>query len=131
VCALMLVVSALAVLWLLRQLDPVPAEREIILEGASPEEAVSVSAQAAADAFARDVAAIEGVGQAGARVRAGTSPRVVDLWVEVGDGASVASVRNRISEHALPRLTRALGDTNIETVVEFRPAELESAVRVR
>lgn len=125
---LMLLVAVLALRWILSQVNPIPAEKDIPVDSGEAGEPVKVSARAATDALAEEVRSIDGVDKAGARMRSGDSPRTIDLWVEVADGYPIAPVRAAIADQCLPRLVHALGTSDIETSIEFRPTEHRAAV---
>jgi len=99
----------LALRWLLAQAHRRPPESIWQLDGSSTTPgSTALPTSAAATAIARDVSAYRGVDTATATLAGARSAPTVHLDVAVETHPSVADLRDRITDEALPRLRTAL-----------------------
>lgn len=116
--------------WLFAQLGRKPANMTLRLE--EPESAgnTSLSTSVAVAPLVAEISAYPGVCKAAARLDGKKSEPVLHLTLSVTHEASLSTIRERITEEAVPRLQRALGFERLPATIEARFRDGSSA-RVR
>ena len=115
-----------------RQAHRRPPESIWQLDGSSTTPgSTALPTSAAATAIARDVSAYRGVDTATATLAGARSAPTVHLDVAVETHASVADLRDRITEEALPRLRTALQVDRLPAQLVLRLDAHEGTRRVR
>lgn len=122
-----ILISALALGWLLRQLHTERVGR-IDLTTDERAGATIVHAGAVTDAVEDESRGIPGVADAAATLQGERRHRMA-LSVDVADYADIAEVRTHLEDIVVPRLRQALDDAALPVDIEIRPGRSGSADR--
>ncbi|MDO3651196.1 alkaline shock response membrane anchor protein AmaP [Nocardia mangyaensis] len=125
------ILALLALRWLAAQFARLPKSTVWEIGAAGEQGRTLLGSGPAADAVAADIETYDGVRSATARLAGSALAPDLHLLVDADPAADLPALRQRILEHAVPRLRTALELSAIPVTVEFRIADRGRTQRTR